>query len=96
MLGNVSYGEVLDVRNLVKLKTRLKCRVKKEEIGGTIRMMPSVKYSRKVQSEKGVIMLSRGYLIKHMAVDRKKNVLVPMKGRLYDNIFLHYKVIFYK
>ena len=28
-------------------------------------------------------MLSRGYLISHMAVDKKKNVLVPMKGKLY-------------
>ena len=28
-------------------------------------------------------MLSRGYLISNMAVDRKKNVLVPMKGKLY-------------
>jgi hypothetical protein len=48
-----------------------------------LRQVPTFKYSRKVQSEKGVVMLSRGYLISNMAVDRKKNVLVPMKGKLY-------------
>ena len=79
-LGAVSYGEVMDVRNLVKLKTRLKCRVVRRE---GQRNYPTFKYSRKVQSERGVVMMSRGYNISHMAVDRKKNVLVPMKGKLY-------------
>ncbi|GMH77886.1 hypothetical protein TL16_g07571 [Triparma laevis f. inornata] len=83
LLNKFSYGEVLDVRNLVKLKTRLKSRVKTQEWHGVMRQIPTFKYSRKVQSEKGVIMLSRGYLISHMAVDKKKNVLVPMKGKLY-------------
>ena len=34
LLNNFSYGEVLDVRNLVKLKTRLKSRVKSVEWHG--------------------------------------------------------------
>jgi len=71
-----SLGAVMDIKNLMKLKMRLKCRMNRLK-------RPQFKYSRMAQSERGLQMLSSGFNIQHIAIDRKKNGLVVMKGRLY-------------
>ena len=76
LMNGVSYTEVMDLKNLMKLKMRLKCRINRAG-------RPQFKYSRRAQSERGLQMLSSGFNISHIAIDRKKNVLVPLKGRLY-------------
>ena len=68
--------DVMDIKNLMKLKMRLKCRMNRLK-------RPQFKYSRMAQSERGLQMLSSGFNIQHIAIDRKKNGLVVMKGRLY-------------
>ena len=80
--GNVSYGETMDPRNLMKLKGRLKCRLIKDKARPGVEI-PIFKYSRKSQSERGVLMTARGFDISHMAIDKKLGELVKMKGRLY-------------
>ena len=76
LMNGVSYTEVMDIRNLMKLKMRLKCRINRAG-------RPQFKYSRRAQSERGLQMLSSGFNIAHMAIDRKKNILVPLQGSLY-------------